>query len=206
MSPAPNLSAASDQEVVALARQGREEAYAELLRRYQERVYARIHHLVRDPELAEDLTQETFIRMFHELDTYRPELKFSTWILTIANNAAIDHHRRKQPDTLRLANTPDLTPEPGKSKPTALQLANPSESPTPESDVPRLTPEVRQAITRLRGHYRRCMMLRYYEDRSYDDIAEILGLPVGSVKGYMHRAREELRKSLGPLVDSLPSE
>ena len=97
----------SDQEVVALARAGKEAAYRELLRRYERPVFSLIYRMVRDRAAAEDLAQETFIKVLNALDSYRPEFKFSSWIFKIANNAAIDHLRRRELDTLSLDGAPD---------------------------------------------------------------------------------------------------
>ena len=95
MSPPRDLSAASDQEVVASARRRHQDAYGELVRRHRRSVYALILRLVRDLDLAEDLTQDVFVKAFSELDSHRPESNFSSWILKIANNRAVDHLRRE---------------------------------------------------------------------------------------------------------------
>src|SRR3970040_2113680 len=86
----PDFAGATDQEVVERARGGEERAYRELLHRYQGPVFSLIYRMVRDRELAEDLAQETFVKVLHALDSYRPEHKLSSWIFKIANNAAID--------------------------------------------------------------------------------------------------------------------
>ncbi|HSE28074.1 MAG TPA: sigma-70 family RNA polymerase sigma factor, partial [Gemmatimonadales bacterium] len=87
--PRAEYVALSDQEVVARAREGREPAYRELIRRYERPVFSLIFRMVRDRELAEDLTQETFVKALNAVESYRPEFKFSSWIFKIANNAAI---------------------------------------------------------------------------------------------------------------------
>ena len=128
MSPRPDLSDALDQEVVEHARQGREEAYRELVHRYQGPVYQLIYRIVHEHEVAEDLTQETVIKAFNALESQRPESKFSSWILTIANNAAVKHLKRKlrlkrkRLDTVSLEATPD-TSRPRKVTATALRAA-----------------------------------------------------------------------------------
>ena len=114
-------TALSDQEVVARAREGREPAYRELIRRYERPVFSLIFRMVRDRELAEDLTQETFVKALNAVESYRPEFKFSSWIFKIANNAAIDHLRRRELQTLSLEGAPNaVTPEAIEA--TALQL------------------------------------------------------------------------------------
>jgi RNA polymerase sigma-70 factor (ECF subfamily) len=153
--------------------------------------------MVRERELAEDLAQETFVRMVTALDRYRPELSFSPWLLRIANNAAIDHLRRRRLDTVALDGWPDAA-GPGAR---AIQPAERSESTPARVDPGALRAALEHAIGRLREQYRRCIVLRHMEERSYDDIAEIMDLPVGTVKTYLHRARNELKQMLGHLRD-----
>ena len=93
MSNTPEWAALTDQEVVLLARGGREAAYRELIRRYERPVFALLFRMVRDRELAEDLSQETFVKALNAIDSYRPEFKFSSWIFKIANNAATHRAR-----------------------------------------------------------------------------------------------------------------
>src|ERR687897_16385 len=102
----PEWTRLTDQEVVLLARSGREAAFRELVRRYERPVFSLLYRMVRDRGLAEDLAQETFIKVLNGIRSYRPEFKFSSWIFKIANNAAIDHLRRKTLDTLSLDGSP----------------------------------------------------------------------------------------------------
>ncbi len=194
----PDFAAATDQEVVQRARAGQEQAYRELLRRYQRPVFSLIYRMVRDRELAEDLAQETFVKVLNALDTYRPEFKFSSWIFKIANNAAIDHLRRRQLDTLSLEGAPEAT-SPDRVEATALQLSDKTETPLQELEARELGSAIERAIAKLRPEYRACVILRHIEDRPYEDIAEILDLPLGTVKTYLHRARAELKEILGPM-------
>lgn len=194
----PDFAAATDQEVVQRARAGREDAYRELLRRYQRPVFSLIYRMVRDRELAEDLAQETFVKVLNALDTYRPEFKFSSWIFKIANNAAIDHLRRRQLDTLSLEGAPGAT-SPDRVEATALQLSDRGETPLQEMEARELGSAIERAIGKLRPEYQACVILRHIEDRPYEEIAEILDLPLGTVKTYLHRARAELKEILGPL-------
>ena len=200
MSSFSDLSAATDQEVVELARKGKEVAYRELLRRYQRPVFSLIYRMVRDRELAEDLAQETFVKVLNALDRYRPEYKFSSWVFKIANNASIDHLRRKELDTLSLEGGPDAT-TPERVEATALQLGDQTESPLDELEARELGSTIEKAIGCLRPEYRSCIILRHVEGRPYDEIAGILDLPLGTVKTYIHRARAELKECLEGLLD-----
>jgi RNA polymerase sigma-70 factor (ECF subfamily) len=200
MAEGPDWIRLTDQEVVLLARSGREAAYRELVRRYERPVFALLYRMVRDRELAEDLAQETFIKALNAIDSYRPEFKFSSWIFKIANNAAIDHLRRRELDTLSLDGSPHAeTPEAMQA--TALQIGARQESPLDAVEARELGGAIEAAIGRLRPEYRSCILLRHVEGRAYEEIADILDLPLGTVKTYIHRARNELRLALAHLKE-----
>ena len=195
-----DLAAASDQQIVAWAQDGEEFAFRELVRRYQRPVFSLIYRMVRDREIAEDLAQETFVKVLNAIDSYRPEHKFSSWIFKIANNAAIDHLRRREPDLLSLDGAPDAVSV-ERREATALQVRDQGESPLDELAARELGSHIEAAIAGLRAEYRACILLRHVEGRPYEEIAAILDLPLGTVKTYIHRARAELRDALGPLRD-----
>src|SRR6188474_1884788 len=107
-----HLSAASDQQVVAWAKQGHDAAFRELVRRYERPVFSLLYRMVRDRALAEDLAQDTFIKVLNGLKSYRPEFKFSSWIFKVANNVAIDQLRRRGVETVSMDGAPDAkTPD-----------------------------------------------------------------------------------------------
>jgi RNA polymerase sigma-70 factor (ECF subfamily) len=191
----PPLSGLSDPEVVQLARKGSEAAYRELLTRYERPVFSLIFRMVRDRELSEDLSQDTFIKVLNHIDRYRPEFKFSSWLFKIANNVAIDHLRRRTVDTISIEGSPHaMTPDAIEA--TSLEIAGTQESALEEMEARELGSEIERAIARLRPEYRSCIMLRHVEGRSYEEIAATLDLPLGTVKTYIHRARHELRRAL----------
>ena len=178
-----------------MARSGAETAYRELVRRYERPIFSLVYRMVRDRELAEDLSQETFIKALNALDSYRPEYKFSSWIFKIANNAAIDQLRRRELDTLSLEGSPHaVTPEAVEA--TALQIGTRGESALDAVASIELGGEIEKAIAQLRPEYRSCILLRHVEGYAYEEIAQILDLPLGTVKTYIHRARHELRRAL----------
>jgi RNA polymerase sigma-70 factor (ECF subfamily) len=193
-----DVASLSDQEIVVWALDGAESAYRELLRRYERPVYALIYRMVRDRELAEDLTQETFVKVLNALERYQPEYKFSSWIFKIANNAAIDQLRRKELSTLSLEGGPDAT-TPERLEATSLQIGDQAESPLDELEAREIGVAIEEAIARLRPEYRACIIMRHVEGRPYEEIAGILDLPLGTVKTYIHRARAELRGLLEPM-------
>ena len=151
--------------------------------------------MVRDRALAEDLAQDTFVKILNGIRSYRPEFKFSSWVFKIANNAAIDHLRRRGIDTISLHGAPDAT-TPESIAATSLDLPDRGETPLEELEARELGGAIERAIGRLRPEYRACILLRHVEGHSYDEIAEMLDLPLGTVKTYIHRARNELRDYL----------
>lgn len=197
MPPGKDLQSLSDQEVVALARAGKEAAYRELLRRYERPVFSLIYRMVRDRALAEDLAQDSFVKILNALESYRPEYKFSSWVFKIANNVAIDQLRRRELNTLSLDGAPNASTR-DEVEATALQAVDRTESPLSELESKELGSHIEQAIAKLRPEYRSCILLRHVEGRSYEEIAAALDLPLGTVKTYIHRARHELRGYLEP--------
>jgi len=178
--------------VVRWAREGFEPAFRELVHRYERPVFSLIYRMVRDRALAEDLAQETFVKVLNAIRSYKPEYKFSSWIFKIANNAAIDHLRRRQIDTLSLDGSPTAR-SPEEMHASAPQLGDQTESPLDEVESRELGGAIERAIARLRPEYRSCILLRHVEGHSYEEIAKMLALPLGTVKTYIHRARNELR-------------
>ncbi len=174
----------SDAELARQARSGSERASRELVRRYERPVFNLIVRMVRDAALAEDLAQETFIKVFSRLDQYDPAFKLASWILKIAHNTTIDHLRRPNPATASLDDQEGAG---------AVELPD-SGAPSPLATLERreLAELLDEVIDRLRPEYRQVVVLRYQEDLDYGEIADVLGLPLGTVKSYLHRARLEM--------------
>ena len=192
------LIPATDHDLIALARTGSEKAYRELLDRYQRPVFSLVYRMVRDRELAEDLAQETFVKVFNHLDRFNPKYKFSSWIFKIASNLAIDTLRKREPHTVSLdgsrhAQTPDEV------EATRITVESKDENPEEFLEAKELGQEIERAIGRLRADYRTAILLRHVEGRSYEEIAEVMGVPLGTVKTFIHRARSELRETLAHL-------
>ncbi|MDE3052758.1 MAG: sigma-70 family RNA polymerase sigma factor [Gemmatimonadota bacterium] len=192
MPPALDLANLPDADVVALAQRGREAAYRELIRRYERPVFSLVFRMVRDRELAEDLSQDTFIKVLQHIDRYRPEFKFSSWLFKIANNVAIDHLRRRQLDTVSMDGSPHAVTSDAVEA-TSFDVTGGGESALDRLQARELGSAIEAAISQLRPEYRACILLRHVEDKSYEEIAATLDLPLGTVKTYIHRARHELR-------------
>ena len=190
-----DLANLPDADVVLLAQQGRDAAFRELLRRYERPVFSLVFRMVRDRDTAEDLAQESFIKVLNHIDRYRPEFKFSSWLFKIANNVAIDHLRKRTVDTVSLEGSRYATTT-AEAESTAIPVASKDQSALEEMESKELGGAIEQAVAALRPEYRACILLRHVEDRSYEEIAATLDLPLGTVKTYIHRARHELRKAL----------
>lgn len=193
-----DLQALSDQEIVAFARGGREAAYRELIRRYERPVFSLIYRMVRDRALAEDLSQDTFVKVLNALDSYRPEYKFSSWIFKIAHNTALDWLRRRELPTLSLDGAPDAVSAEAQEA-TRPSVASDEPSPADFTAGRQLREQLEAAIARLRPEYATAVTLFHMEGLAYEEIAETMSLPLGTVKTFIHRARKELREHVAHL-------
>ena len=187
-----------DADVVALAQKGRELAFREIVRRYERPVFSLVFRMVHDRETAEDLAQDTFIKVLNHIDRYQPEFKLSSWLFKIAHNVTIDHLRKRKLPTISMSGSPHAhTSE--EIEASSFDVVSRAESALDELESRELGSAIEKAIAGLRPEYRSCIMLRHVEGRSYEEIAATLDLPLGTVKTYIHRARHELREALGPL-------
>jgi RNA polymerase sigma-70 factor (ECF subfamily) len=192
------LIQSTDHDLVVLARTGSEKAYRELLDRYQRPVFSLVYRMVRDREQAEDIAQETFVKVFNHLEGFNPKYKFSSWIFKIASNLSIDHLRKKQPETISLDGSRHATTA-EETESSRIQVESRDENPEEFLESRELGAEIEKAIGALRPEYRTAIVLRHVEGRPYEEIAEIMDIPLGTVKTYIHRARSELRGTLAHL-------
>lgn len=190
-----DLANLPDADVVALAFEGREAAHRELIKRYERPVFSLVFRMVGNRELAEDLTQDTFVKVLSHLDRYRTDFKFSSWLFKIANNVAIDHLRKRQLDTISLDGSANAS-DADSIAATSFDVGDGAENALDEMEARELGTAIERAIASLRPEYRSCILLRHVEGRSYEEIASTLDLPLGTVKTYIHRARHELRQAL----------
>ncbi|MGE5232722.1 MAG: RNA polymerase sigma factor [Acidobacteriota bacterium] len=183
--------ALSDADLVERALAGREDAYEELVVRYQRPLLSLLGRWLGDRALAEDLAQEVFLKAFRALATYAPERKFSSWLFKIAHNAAIDQLRRRG-----IATEPLEAGEEGAPDRLATLGDDRAESPAARPERRELAAALETAIGGLRREYREVVLLRFREELSYEEVAEVTGLPLGTVKTFLHRARRELAEAL----------
>jgi RNA polymerase sigma-70 factor (ECF subfamily) len=176
----------SDADLVTSAIGGGEASFEELVRRYQRPIVSYVYRMLNDYDLSLDVTQEVFIKVYNSLDRYSCDYKFSTWLYRIAHNAAIDHLRRNS------MNAQSLETENGDG---TYQLQIESPNPTPEQDRERSEwrAEIETVVRQLPAAYRDLILLRHSRDMSYDEIADVTGLPLGTVKNRLFRAREMMR-------------
>ena len=180
-----------DAQVVAQALAGSEDAYRELVERYERPVWSLVVRMVHDAAVAEELAQDAFVKAFRALDSYDPGRKFSSWLFKIAHNTTLDHLRRKNLDTVPLeTDQEDDWDLKERLEDTATR------SPEAEASRGDLAEALEDAVGSLRPEYRAVVVLRFGEGLAYQEIVEITGLPLGTVKTYLHRARKELAGTL----------
>lgn len=179
---APTLADLGDEDLVAAAgRSGGERAFGELIRRHQGKVRGLLMRLASDRNLADDLAQEVFLRAYRGLCGFEGRARFSTWLYRIAYNVYLNHRARVREHA-------------------ALPEGFESGTAAPESSMSASRADLRRdlesAITTLPERYRAVVMLYYLEDVSYPEIAEILDIPLGTVKTHLHRAKRLLREQM----------
>lgn len=182
-----SFSSTADRELVASAARGLDGSFEELVRRYQRPISAYVYRMVGDYEAALDLTQEIFIKIYGSLSRYRPEFKFSTWIYKIAHNAAIDHLRRNAGRERSLVSGSE-------SDNYDLPIESGGLSPEQQSEREERRIEIETVVRSLPTAYRELVVLRHSQDLTYEEIVDVTGLPLGTVKNRLFRAREMMRQ------------
>jgi len=185
------LKKLSDIELVKQALNGNDSAYTELMNRYKKKVEIIVSRLVKKEFDVEDLVQEIFTKAFTSLSTFKSEFSFSTWLYKIATNHCIDHIRKRKISTYSLDEELELEED-------TVHREIPDWSKTPDYELLKKEKNeiIHQAINSLPEHYRKVIILRHFEDKSYEEIAKELKLPIGTVKVHLFRARELLYKKL----------
>lgn len=180
-----------DAEILRRCRAGDERAYRELVDRYRRQVYSMALRMLRREEDAEDVAQETFIRVFRALDRYDPARPFAAWLFTIAARLSIDHIRRRRQTPLSLFQRDAETQEER-----TIDVVDPGPGPEELTSQGEEERRAQSLIDSLPPHYRIVVMMRHQQDLSYEEIAEALRLPLGTVKARIHRARALLKRHL----------
>ncbi len=186
----------SDEELIRRFQQGHSEAFDEIVKRYRNPLFSFIYRILGDPAYTEDLLQETFIRVWSNRDSYREVARFSTWIYTIAGNLAKSELRRQKIRRWFSIGSPSGSGE--DDRPLDIQ----DEDADPHRDMERRTIKRRvdEEIKKLPPVFREVIVLRDVQELSYEEISEILKIPLGTVKSRVNRARLRLQKRLRDLL------
>jgi RNA polymerase sigma-70 factor (ECF subfamily) len=187
-----------DYQLVCLAREkGDQRAYADLMRMYREPIYLMLLKMTNNPTEADDLTIEAFGKAFASLHLYTPTHAFSTWLFSIATNNCVDFIRKKRLQTVYLDDI--------RTGNEVYEYPIPSEAHNPEETIihQQRVQMLREVVSQLKPRYRRLVELRYFEELSYEEIAEQLNLPLGTVKVQLFRARDLLHNILTTKKDQI---
>ncbi len=193
-----NLEVLEDRELVAAILAGEQERFAELVQRYERRLINYVYRMIRNYEDAHDLAQEIFIKVYMALDRYDPKYQFSTWIFRIAQNAAIDQIRKKTLPEESL--TKEDRQEGGERQ---MQIEADVVSPYRAVFNIEMADAIETAVQDLPEDYRDLIELRHFAELSYDEIAEVKQLPLGTVKNKLFRARNMLKERLEHYMESV---
>jgi RNA polymerase sigma-70 factor (ECF subfamily) len=181
----------TDEELVDQIKAGRTDLFEELVYRYQDKLINYIFRMTNHRDIAMELTQDVFLKVFRSLKQYDPEFKFTTWVHRIASNATIDHLRKKRVQTYSLDVPMD------EDGPTLeQQLSSNDLSPHDRLEMAQLKGRIMKAIDALPHIYRELIVLRHINHLSYDEIAQTVELPLGTVKNRIFRGREMLKVAL----------
>jgi RNA polymerase sigma-70 factor (ECF subfamily) len=194
---APPVLSLSDEDLMDRVARDDEKAFTELVRRFQGRVINLVSRVLNDRECADDLAQEVFVRIHVHRRNYRHGSKFSTWLFTIAANLAKNEIRRR----VRKRNWFSLDALQETLKDSAIQLADPGEGRESTLEREQLQAVVGRAIATVPEKYRLALVLRDIEGLPYEEIAQVLGIPGGTVRSRINRARGMLKRKLQPLVE-----
>jgi RNA polymerase sigma-70 factor (ECF subfamily) len=191
--------AKQDLELVEAARLGKQSAYAELMDRYRDSIYFMMLKMVRNADDADDLTIEAFGKAFSRLDQYSPSFAFSTWLYKIASNNSIDFIRKKRIQVTSMDS--GYTNDDGER----IQIDARSNTMNPEETViyGQKVVHMRMLVSKLKPRYRVLVEKRYFDELSYEEIAEELQLPLGTVKAQLFRARDFLANMMDKTKDSI---
>jgi len=185
----------SDQELIDAVRAGDGAKFSELVERYQKRLVGLLRHLCGDRELAEDLSQEAFLRAYHKLHLYGGQSEFYTWLAKVAVNLLASFRRKRSLESHAIRQGFEV----------ALDTEGIRQCPEAPVELDETLVAVRQAISLLDEERRTVLLLRDFEDLDYDTIACLLNIPIGTVRSRLHRARLEVKITIDSIAPHLGS-
>ena len=192
----------TDQSLIEACLAGRREAFGQLVERYQHRLFHSLVHLLGSTEDAQDAAQDALILAFEKLGTFRGESQFYSWLFRIAYNSAVSS-KRKLGSSKRKTGPMSVSLE-ARRDASGLEPAdlNPSTEPSFGLEVSDRQRLVQQALGELSEEFRAAIVLKEIEQMSYEEIAEVVGIPLGTVRSRIHRARMELRQKLAAFIEA----
>lgn len=188
-----------DHDLVKRARKKDPKAFEKLLRKYRKSVYYMLLKMVNNPDDAEDLTQEAFAKAFNSLEKFDAKYAFSTWLFRIATNNCIDFIRKKRLNTVSI----DTPYENEEGDSISFDIRDGRPNPNEALLKQQRKDYLRQAVENLPEKYRILVKLRYFDEFSYEEVAQELDLPLGTVKAQLFRARELLNQELKGMKDQM---
>jgi RNA polymerase sigma-70 factor (ECF subfamily) len=197
--PPASPRAEEDRILIIAARNGEPKAFEKLMQRYRKSVYYTLLKMVRNEEDAEDLTQEAFAKAFSSIQNFDAKYSFSTWLFRIATNNCIDFIRKKKLQTLSIhASASDSGTQTG-----ITDIRDADMNPNEQMLSDQRKKIVHDAVEKLSPRYKQLIELRFFQELSYEEIAETLDLPLGTVKAQLHRAKELLNNMMNHLEDRI---
>jgi len=187
-----------DRALVVLILEGDRDRFAQLVKRYEKRLINYVYRITHRYEDAHDLAQDIFVKVFLALDRYDPKYQFSTWLFRIAQNSAIDALRKKHISEVPIFQRTEDEPS-GKER----EFADDGISPYRALNNKQLSAAIDTAVSRLPPDYRELIQLRHFAELSYEEIASMKQIPLGTVKNKLFRARNLLKDALDPFVEPL---
>ena len=187
-----------DAELVRRSKHGDLSSYEEIFNRYRKRVYNLIYRMVSDENDAADLTQEVFVKVYTMLPTLKADRAFYSWLRTVATNTVLDYLRRRPAGRIESL---DQKAELGDDRSVDREIPSTDEGPAKAAERMDLQSAVREAVQSLASEHRAVVVLHHLEGLDVHEIASMLGVPDGTVKSRLARAREHLKRKLGAFVE-----
>jgi len=199
LEPTVSPKAEEDRILVSAAKSGDQKAFEDLMKKYRKSVYYMLLKMVYNPDDAEDLTQEAFAKAFTSLHKFDSKFAFSTWLFRIATNNCIDFIRKKKLLTYSI----DQPVDEDSDRPFFIDIRDKNYNPNEEMIHSERSQIIHEAVEKLPQRYKILVQMRYFDEKAYEELAEELNLPLGTVKAQLHRARELLNELLANIEEQL---
>jgi len=199
LEPTVSPKAEEDRILVSAAKSGDQKAFEDLMKKYRKSVYYMLLKMVYNPDDAEDLTQEAFAKAFTSLHKFDSKFAFSTWLFRIATNNCIDFIRKKKLLTYSI----DQPVDEDSDRPFFIDIRDKNYNPNEEMIHSQRSQIIHEAVEKLPQRYKILVQMRYFDEKAYEELAEELNLPLGTVKAQLHRARELLNELLASIEEQL---